>query len=67
MPKVVIDEKKCKGCGLCLSVCPVKIILLKKELNSSGYHPACIEEMEKCTVCTSCALICPESAIEIWK
>ncbi len=67
MAKVVINEKKCKGCGLCLTVCPVKIILLKKELNASGYHPATIEEMEKCTACTFCALTCPDSAIEIWK
>jgi len=28
MPKnfVVIDEERCKGCGLCISVCPKKVL-----------------------------------------
>jgi len=67
MAKVVIDEKLCKGCSLCISVCPVKIIALSPDLNNVGYHPASIQEMEKCTACLSCALICPDTAIEIWK
>lgn len=67
MAKVVIDSKLCKGCSLCVSVCPVHIISLGTELNTEGYHPAQIEEMDKCTACLSCALICPDTAIEIWK
>jgi 2-oxoglutarate ferredoxin oxidoreductase subunit delta len=67
MAKVIIDNKLCKGCSLCVSVCPVHIISLCGELNSEGYQPAHIEEMEKCTACLSCALICPDTAIEIWK
>jgi 2-oxoglutarate ferredoxin oxidoreductase subunit delta len=67
MAKVVFDNKLCKGCSLCVSVCPVHIISLCDELNTGGYHPAHIEEMDKCTACLSCALICPDSAIEIWK
>ncbi|MBP8707979.1 MAG: 4Fe-4S binding protein, partial [Caldisericia bacterium] len=37
MPDVRIDEKLCKGCSICVDVCPVHIIELKKdELNTSG-------------------------------
>jgi 2-oxoglutarate ferredoxin oxidoreductase subunit delta len=69
MPKVVFNEDLCKGCSLCVEVCPVSIIELKKDINQSGYHPATIEEnnMSKCTACMSCALICPDTCIEIWK
>ncbi len=69
MAKVVFNEELCKGCSLCVEVCPVKIIVLKEDINQSGFHPASIaeENMEKCTACTSCALICPDTCIEIWK
>ncbi|HOJ16406.1 MAG: 4Fe-4S binding protein [Caldisericia bacterium] len=68
MPDVRIDEKLCKGCSICVDVCPVHIIELKKdELNTSGYHPAYVKDIEKCILCTYCGLMCPDTAIEIWK
>ncbi|MCE5223667.1 4Fe-4S binding protein [bacterium] len=67
MAKVVINETLCKGCSLCVSVCPVQILTLKQDLNAEGYHPVSVTEMEKCTLCLSCALMCPDTAIEIWR
>lgn len=41
MAKVTFREERCKGCGLCVEVCPKKIVELNKhQLNSKGYHPA---------------------------
>ncbi|MEG0229691.1 MAG: 4Fe-4S binding protein, partial [Oscillospiraceae bacterium] len=38
MAKMIVDENICKGCGLCVTVCPKKIIKLSEEkLNSKGY------------------------------
>ena len=67
MAKIVINESLCKGCSLCVSVCPVQILVLKQELNAGGYHPVSVTAMEKCTSCLSCALMCPDTAIEIWR
>lgn len=64
--KVTFNVDICKGCGLCVPVCPVKIIALEKmSINKKGYHPAGVEEMEKCTGCTNCATICPDQVITV--
>ena len=65
--KVTINEEICKGCGLCVSVCPKKVLDIKKtKINSAGYNPA---EMigEDCIACTSCAKMCPDCAIVVEK
>lgn len=68
MAKVEFREDLCKGCGLCVSVCPRKIVLLRQEkLNSKGYHPAGVDQMDQCTGCTMCATMCPDSVIEVWR
>ena len=67
MPKPVINEERCKGCELCTSACPVKILALAKKINAAGYHPAeCIDE-SKCIGCAFCAQMCPDSCIEVFK
>ncbi|TJX14046.1 4Fe-4S dicluster domain-containing protein [Tissierella creatinini] len=72
MPKqkgrVTFKEEFCKGCGLCVSVCPVHILKLKEDaLNKKGYNPIGVTEMEKCIACISCALMCPDSVITVEK
>lgn len=64
MPKIIINEDRCKGCGLCANACPKKIIALSKgKLNAKGYHPAELTDQEKCIGCSSCAIMCPDVAI----
>ena len=66
MAFVSFREDRCKGCGLCVAVCPKKIITLRSDiLNAKGFHPAGIEEMDKCIGCASCAIMCPDSVIEV--
>ena len=65
--KVVFDRERCKGCELCRSFCPRKIIAMDTQVNAKGYCPAMITEQEKCVGCTSCALVCPDNAIEIYE
>jgi formate hydrogenlyase subunit 6/NADH:ubiquinone oxidoreductase subunit I len=64
MAKVIFDKERCKGCGLCETVCPKQIIQLEKEkINQKGYHPAGVIDMEKCIGCGICAKNCPVDAI----
>lgn len=66
--KVTFKEDLCKGCNLCVSVCPVKILALDTtSLNKKGYHPAGVVEPEKCIACINCALICPDLVITVEK
>lgn len=66
--RVNFDEDRCKGCELCTTVCPVKIVTIDTEkINIKGYHPATIKEMEKCIACGSCAKICPDAVIKVEK
>lgn len=64
--RVTFNEDICKGCGLCTTVCPVKILALDKtKINAKGYHPASVIEPEKCIGCTNCATICPDVVITV--
>lgn len=68
MAKMTVDHSICKGCGLCVTVCPKKIVLLDKSvLNIKGYHPAVVSDMESCIGCAMCAIICPDCAITVEK
>ena len=68
MAKTTIAVDRCKGCGLCTTVCPKKIIELSKTtLNAKGYTPAEIVDMSVCIGCAMCATICPDCAITVEK
>ncbi len=69
MPKglVLIDKERCKGCGLCVSVCPFGVLTVTRELNRFGYNVAGVSAPEKCTGCAMCAQICPDAAIEVYR
>ena len=64
MAKITVKADTCKGCGLCMTACPRKIIGFDREkINSKGYHPAVLLEEEKCIGCAMCAQMCPDCAI----
>ncbi len=66
MNKVTFKTELCKGCGLCVTACPKKIIALDKSiLNAKGYHPAAITDSEKCIACAFCATMCPDVVIKV--
>lgn len=67
MPKVDINSRACKACGLCVATCPRHVLKLGEKSNANGYHYAVVDDQEKCVACTMCAVICPDNCIEIWK
>ena len=66
MPKIVVDEKRCKGCERCKEVCPQGVISMSKTLNEKGYFFAEPSEQPKCLGCRLCAINCPDVAIEVF-
>ena len=46
--EVKFDENVCKGCGLCKSACPMKIIDIDEtRINKKGFNPAFIKDQDK--------------------
>lgn len=63
---VTFNLDRCKGCGLCVSVCPKQILRLDETVtNIKGYHPSGIFDPESCIACGNCARICPDSVITV--
>jgi 2-oxoglutarate ferredoxin oxidoreductase subunit delta len=65
MTNIKINRKRCKGCQLCIVVCPKKNIKCDTVLNESGVLPAVVIAGEDCTGCGFCYLMCPDACIEI--
>lgn len=64
MGKIVMSTERCKGCLLCVSVCPVKALSPSGELGEKGYETVKVDE-EKCIQCGSCYRMCPDYVFEI--
>jgi len=62
-----IDSDRCKGCGLCVAVCPKSVLEISKELNKKGYYPAVQARPQDCIFCSTCCIMCPDVAITITK
>ena len=58
MVEMTIQEKACRGCQLCLDVCPTDCFTFDE-----ATRKAKVEILENCIVCRSCAYICPSGAI----
>ena len=65
MAAITVDDGFCKGCGLCVTVCPAHIIRPSGRFNRQGYEV--METEGRCTGCASCALMCPDVAIRVFK
>jgi 2-oxoglutarate ferredoxin oxidoreductase subunit delta len=60
-----IDEERCKGCGLCVAVCPKNVLEISAEVSPKGYFPAFQARPEDCIFCATCCRMCPDVAITI--
>ncbi|MDR1640324.1 MAG: 4Fe-4S dicluster domain-containing protein [Clostridiales bacterium] len=68
MPFVTISSERCKGCGLCVDVCPKKVLALSTGvLNQKGFHPAEAARPQDCIGCAFCGLMCPDVCIKVEK
>lgn len=60
--EVIVIEDRCKGCGFCISFCPIKVLSESSKFNARGYYPPYVKS-EGCTGCKLCEVVCPDFAI----
>lgn len=69
--KTAIDLRHCKGCNICIYICPRKCYSRGSEISPTGYFAAVVSAPEKCynhnrqgkLICELCVLSCPDQAI----
>lgn len=74
-PKTFTDKQKtvsvfhglCKGCGICIEVCPQKALRFSD--HELGFHstPSVEVNVTKCIACGICEISCPDCALRIDK
>ncbi len=64
--KIVVDTEACKGCEVCIPVCPTDVIEMSSMVNGKGYR-FMQQVRENCTGCTNCAIVCPDGVITVYR
>lgn len=67
MARIEVDEQLCKGCEICVYVCPPRVIVMLERISLRGYHPAALKDAARCTGCAICGKMCPDLAIEVYR
>lgn len=58
MLRIEIDEQGCRGCRMCLDVCPTEVFVF-----DDAAATARVARAEDCIACLSCGYLCPSGAI----
>jgi ferredoxin len=58
MITIAIHEQACRGCELCVDICPTKVFTY----DAVAYR-SIVGHAEDCIGCLSCAYLCPSGAI----
>ncbi len=60
-----VNKDYCKGCKICVALCPRDAIEMSPDLTDKGVHAPRIKDLDRCTACRLCELHCPDFAIAI--
>ena len=62
---VTIDIETCKGCELCITACPPRVLTMTTDTNRAGLHYPQLHP--GCTGCAACLFICPDFCFEVFR
>ena len=63
--RVTISARYCKGCKLCIDVCPKGALRMSGKFSSAGLEIVEWDETKGCIACLLCTTMCPDAAITI--
>ena len=67
MDKIKLNRNWCKGCSLCIEICPKNVYDRESKVSSKGFKEIIIKNPALCNQCQLCELLCPDLAITIEK
>ncbi|MBN1970723.1 MAG: 4Fe-4S binding protein [Candidatus Delongbacteria bacterium] len=62
---VALWEDACKGCGICVEMCPTKVWKMTETLVKWNGTMVTVDDPNNCTKCMLCEMHCPDFAIKI--
>ena len=65
MPRIEIKQEWCKGCYICVELCPREVLERDETAFVRGFHPVVVVHPEDCSLCRLCELLCPDLAIAV--
>jgi len=65
MTDILLDSNCCKGCDICISICPKQIFVKSKKRNAMGTSIPEVTKKDQCTACKLCEKMCPDGAISV--
>jgi len=65
MSEIVINPDYCKGCNICVAVCPKEVLQPSNQISSKGYVLPEAVNLKACTFCKLCEIVCPDLAIAV--
>ncbi len=63
--KIEIYEDICKGCRLCINVCPKTVLQISTKRGKQGHLIPEVINNDSCTMCRQCEYTCPDMALEV--
>lgn len=56
--QILVKKEWCKGCSICVDMCPQNVLVMNKGLPE-------VVNIDACTVCMLCEMRCPDFAITV--
>jgi len=63
--QIDVDPKMCKGCHICIFVCPHGVLKKTDVVDNRGFFLPEVVDLEACVVCRLCEMECPDFAISV--